>query len=252
MLRTNCRQNPAAAPAAKQRGGTCGAPGHPAQSPVEWAESERERESAPVLLSVARPALVLQKRQTAVSHTTPVQSMVIGPVGRVGLSVLVRVSMTSVMMSSSRPNSDIARALAPPPPLTLYLPATVALETASRLRTAVSCPTVQWMAAGACGLHQVRALSPVGRGYSCQPGPVIPPPLNMAADSVMDQTLRAASVKVPVQSTGFGPVGPAGESVPLPVSHKAELQSGLATAPVLTPPPQLPRPAEVAMETTTR
>ena len=98
MQTTHCRRNHAAAPAAtvhthlytqthihthycgkvfnmcvQQRGGACGAHGHPARSPVEGAESGRGRDSAPVLLSVAWPVAVLQRRQTTVQHTRLVQ-----------------------------------------------------------------------------------------------------------------------------------------------------------------------------------
>lgn len=58
----------------------------------------------------------------------------------------------------------------------------------------------------------------------------------MAAESVTDRALGAQSVRVPVQLTGYGPVGQVGASVQIPAFHKAELFEGLASAPVLTPP----------------
>lgn len=59
------------------KGGAHGSPGVPARSPVEELESGRGRGSAPVLLSVAWPAAVFQKRQRDVQLTTPVQVTII-------------------------------------------------------------------------------------------------------------------------------------------------------------------------------
>lgn len=156
-------------------------------------------------------------------------------------------------MSSSPPGSDIVLARTPPLPVTRCHLATVALEMMSRSRTAVNSPIVPWTAGGGRGLHRGRALSPVGRGSSCQSGNVITPPLNMAAGSVTDRALRAAPVlRTPVLLTGSGPAGPAGVSVPLPVSHKATLPSGLAAAPVLTPALPPVRPADIVKVSTGR
>lgn len=140
------------------------------------------------------------------------------------------------MMSASPPECDIVPALTPPPPKTRCRLAMVAVDTTSWPRTAANSPTAQWTAAGGRGLLLGRAPSPVGRGFSCQSEPVIAPPPNMAADCVTDRRLGAASARVPVLSMGSGLGGPVGGSVPLPVSHKAVLPRGLATAPALTPP----------------
>lgn len=69
------------------------------------------------------------------------QSTAVGPVGPVGLSVLVPVSMTSVVMFPPRGGPVPA-----PPPSRLMTPrllVIVAPETATRCRPAASCPTVQ-------------------------------------------------------------------------------------------------------------
>lgn len=219
---------------------------------MEEAESGRERESAPVPLSVACPASVHHRRQRSVQQTTPVQFMAAGPVGPIGLRVLLGASVSGTMLSSSPPNCDIAPALTPPLPMTQRHLETIALETNSRPWTAASSQTVQWTAAGGRGLRLGRAQSPVGRGFSCQSGGVIVPPLNMAADSVTDRALRAASVRVPVQSTGSGPGGLSGVSVLLHVSHNAKLLSELASASAQTPPLPPARLAEIARVTTGR
>lgn len=173
--------------------------------------------------------------------------MVVGPVGLVGLSVPVRASMPRVVMSLSPPEGDIVIALALPLPMTQCHLVTVALETSFRPRTAENFPTVQWTAAGGRGLSPDRARPPVGRGFSYHSERVIVPPQNMGVDTVTDRALGVASVRVPVQLTGSGPVGPIGVSVPLPVSHKAEFPSGLATAPVRTPNLHPARLAKVAL-----
>lgn len=68
------------------------------------------------------------------------QSMVVGPLGPVGLSVLVRVLMTSVASPSE---CDGVPALTPPPPVTQCRLATVALETTPKCKCVVTSPTVQ-------------------------------------------------------------------------------------------------------------
>lgn len=200
------------------RGGACGCPGLRVLFPVE-KEPGRERESVPVQLSVVQPAADPQRRQTPVLHTPPVQSMVVGQTGLTGPSVLVRVLMTSAVMSSPPPDSDSVPVQAPPPLVTRCHPATVALETMWTCRPAASSPTVQWTAAGGRGLRPGSAPPPVGRGCSCQSEPAIVPPPNMEDGSVKDRVLRAASVSVFVQWTGPGLAGPVGGSVPLPVSQ---------------------------------
>lgn len=95
------------------------------------------------------------------------------------------------------------------------------------------------MEAGGRGLHLGPAPSPVGRGSSCQSGHVISRPLNTAVVIVLGRAPSPASVAVRVQSTGSGPVGPVGPTVPPPASEiLADLQPGPAAAPVLTPPPR--------------
>lgn len=252
MPTTICRQNHVTEPAVKIRGGASGSPGLHVQSPVGELGSGGGRESALVLLSVSQPAADLHRRQRAVQLTTLVQSMAVGPSGPVGLIVLVPVSMTSAVMSSPPPECDVVPALILPPLMTQCHLAIVALKTTLRCKCAASCPTVQWTAAGGRGLRLGRAPSPVGRGSSCQPGSVIAPPLNMEASTVTGRAPRAASVRVHVLWTGSGLAGPAGVNAPPPVSHKAELRSGLATAPALTPPLQPRRLDKVAKVTSTR
>lgn len=156
------------------------------------------------------------------------QFMVVGPVGPIGFSVLVHVSVAKVLMSSFPPECDIVLVRAPPLPTTQCHSATIAPETSTNHRTAANSPTVQvreqtdqvtevksgnenltcsdwlslqWMAAGGRGLHLGRVPSPVGRGFGYLSGSAISLPLNMAVESVTGRALGAASVRVSVPVT---------------------------------------------------
>lgn len=76
-------------------------------------------------------------------HLSASQSMVVGPLGLVGLIVLVHALMTSVKAVQSLPECAIAPVLTPPHLITRSHLATVAMEKASRCRTAVNFPTAQ-------------------------------------------------------------------------------------------------------------
>lgn len=166
---TNCRLNPALAPAAMMKGGAHGSPGLPVRSPVEESESESGagRESAPALLGVAWLAAVFQKRQSNVQLTTPVQSTEAGLAGLAGLTVLLRALLNRVVMPSFPPGCDIVPALTPIPLITHHHLATVVLEMPFRCSTAVSSPTAQRMVIGGRGLHLGNAQCPVGWDFSC-------------------------------------------------------------------------------------
>lgn len=154
--------------------------------------------------------------------------------------------MTSCL-TASHPEYAAAPVLTPPPPTTPHHMAMVVLETASRSRTALRSPTVQWMGTGGRGLHLDPAPSPVGRGSSCQSGHVISQPLNTAVVIVLGRAPSPVPVTVRVQLTGSGPAGPVGANVPPPASEiPTDFQPGLATALVLTLPPHPFRPVKVA------
>lgn len=150
------------------------------------------------------------------------QSTVVGLAGLIGLPVLVRASMISSVISLRPSDSDFVPVLTPPLPKECHL-VIFALEKQSSSSAAASFQTVQWLEAGGRGLHPGLAPPPVERVFSCQPGCVTIPLLDLADDTVMGQMLRDTSAaSVPVQWTGSGPVGPIGARVRLPASHKAE------------------------------
>ncbi len=160
-------------------------------------------------------------------HLSVSQFMAVGLAGPLGLSVL-GVLMNSMVIKSSPSEFDIVHVLTPPLPVTRCLTAIVALEMRARSWTAANSPTVQvregsdqiksssfqrkpdmfsdwlslqWTAAGGRGLCLHNVPSPVGRGFSCQLGGVIAPPLNMVAATVRDQAQRAVSVRAPAPVT---------------------------------------------------
>lgn len=69
---------------------------------------------------------------------------------------------------------------------------------------------------------------------------------------MFDECFMMKNMSSSLQLTGSGLAGPAGGSVLLPVSYKAELPSGLAAAPALTPPPHPTPRAQFALVTAGR